>query len=351
MTGPDVSADADRIDTAKRRLLDLLDDQLAVVKPEAIARLGETYNRGDTRNIDPHITGRALRDLELTGKIITTQLEPTRGGASVATIQPADQHKRATAIRLAAGRKRLLYARYLGWASGTRRSPHGLIGPSGETAVRRAIIDSAALQPAAPGAGPVSQILNVRLNGAADSGGFMSPLVGGIPQAPVTVLIEVKSIREWIYPAASELFQVLHKCLLLKHAHPAVPVVPILVCRRAQETAFYMAKQLGFIIIEIGAQFLGDTVPEEQLLQVRNELGFTDLYRGTGPSLRVRDRLRDHLGPYLTQFADTWTRTAQDVVISAALSRLRNRIPGAERAELLNDVRNANRTNGNRGGW
>jgi len=193
---PGDPAEVSRLNIAKRRLLDLLDEQLAVVKTEAIARLGEGYHRGDTRNIDPHVTGLALRQLTQSGTIFTELPVPTRGGARVATIQPTDQRKRTTAIRAAAGRKRLLYARYLGWASGTRRSPHGLIGPAGETAVRRALIESTALQPASPAAGPVSEILNVRLNGAADSGGFMNPLRGGLPQPPVTVLIEVKSIRE-----------------------------------------------------------------------------------------------------------------------------------------------------------
>lgn len=340
-----------RIEVAKRRLLELLDQHLAMVKPEAIARLAEGYHRGDTRNIDPHVTGRALNELTKTRTIFTETAITTRGGATVATIQLTDQRKRKTAISGAAGRKRLLYARYLGWASGTRRSPHGLIGPAGETAVRRALIESTALQPAAPGAGPVNEILGVRLNGAADSGGFMNPLRKGIPQPPVTVLIEVKSIREWIYPDSSELYQVLHKCLLLKRIHPDIPVVPILVCRRAQKTAFFMAKQLGFLIIEMGAQFVGDTITEEQLLEVRNELGFSDLHLGTGPSLPVRDRMRQHLGPYLNEFAETWTATAQDPDIADLLSRLRNKLSRTERTTLLHDVRNANRAKGNRGGW
>lgn len=341
----------DRLEVAKHRLLELLAEHLALVKPEALARLGEGYHRGDTRNIDPHITGIALGELEAARKIVIESPQPTRGGARVATIQPADQRKRTTAISAAASRKRLLYARYLGWASGTQRSPHGLIGPAGEQAVRRAIIDSTALQPASPGAGPVSEILNVKLNGAADSGGFMNPLIRGIPQPPVTVLIEVKSIREWIYPDASELFQVLHKCLLLKRVHPDVPVVPILICRRAHKTAFFMAKQLGFIIIEMAAQFVGPTVTEDQLLQVRNELSFDDLYLGTGPSLPVRDRLRAHLGPYLQQFSDTWTGTALDPDIPDLLSRLRNKLSRVERLTLMNELRNTNRANGNRGGW
>jgi hypothetical protein len=84
--------------------------------------------------------------LEHDGEVITAPALPTRGGSAVATIQPANQRKRGTAIARAAGRKRLLYARYLGWARGTARYPHGMIGPAGERAVRSAIIDSAFMQ-------------------------------------------------------------------------------------------------------------------------------------------------------------------------------------------------------------
>jgi hypothetical protein len=112
-----------------------------------------------------------------------------------------------------------------------------------------------------------------------------------------------------------------------------------------------MAKQFGFFVIEMSAQFGGTTVTEEQLLAVRNGLAFTDLYRGTGPSLPVRDRLRDHLGPYLPQFADTWTQIALDPDIPDMLSRLRNRLSRTDRSILMNELRSANRTLGNQGGW
>jgi len=59
--------DEDRLEVAKDRLRQMLNEHLAVVKPEAIARLGEGYQRGDTRNIDPHLTGRALQELERAG--------------------------------------------------------------------------------------------------------------------------------------------------------------------------------------------------------------------------------------------------------------------------------------------
>jgi len=85
----------------------------------------------------------------------------------------------------------------------------------------------------------------------------MVPIVGGIPQPPITVLFEVKNIREWIYPNALELYQVLHKGVILQQANPTVPIVPSLICRGAQITAIYMAKALGFLIIDMGNNMSG----------------------------------------------------------------------------------------------
>jgi hypothetical protein len=345
-------AAAARLGDAKSRLLQLLDEQHSVVKPEAITRLAETYFRASetNNNIDPHITGQAIDELIQSG-ILTDTAETTRGGRRIHTIQRVDLPGRKTLTALASRRKRLLYTRYLGWATGSSRYPRGLIGPAGEAAARRAIMDSAALQPETPGAGEVSKILNVRLPGAADSGGYMTPIVGGLPQPPVTVLIEVKNLREWIYPTSSELYQVLNKAMLLKHANPTVPVVPILICRRAHPTTFFMAKQLGFLVIDMNIQYIGDTLDDDELDEVRNELGFTDLHHGTGPALRVRDRFRKHLPPVISQFADTWTETTADTNVSTLLGPLGRRIDGQERKLLVNELRNAHRAIGGSGGW
>ncbi len=106
----------------------------------------------------------------------------------------------------------------------------------------------------------------------------------------MTVLFEVKNLRSWIYPSAEELYQLLHKAVVLQIARPEQPIVPVFVCRKAHQTTFWMSYQLGFVTIDMDIQFVGD-VEEDELLEVRNELYFRDLAPGCGPSLRVRDRL------------------------------------------------------------
>ena len=70
-----------------------------------------------------------------------------------------------------------------------------------------------------------------------------------------------------------------------------------------------MASQLGFLIIDMRAQFIGTRVDEEPFMEVRNELFFTDLYLGDGPSLRVRDRLAKHLPKTIHLVATEWAAT------------------------------------------
>jgi hypothetical protein len=111
----------------------------------------------------------------------------------------------------------------------------------------------------------------------------------GVPGDPVTLLFEVKNVRQWIYPSAAEHFQLLTKALLVQRAQPDAAPVPILVCRKAHVTLFWMAKQLGFMVIDLEHQFIG-AVDELRMMEVRNGLWFTDLAIGDGPSLRVRDR-------------------------------------------------------------
>lgn len=277
-------------------------------------------------------------------------MEAARGGRDIETIQPADRTNRATKIDRAAARKRILYARYTGWAQGTKRHPQGLIGPAGETATRSAIVASGSLQPLTPGAAETASVLGVTLSGPVDSAGFMVPVLrGGIPGQPVTTIFEVKNIRSWIYPSAAELYQVLAKGVELQAAHPSQPILPVLVCRRAHQTTFWMAKQLGFMVIDMGRQFAGTAMTEDEVLEVRNELDFNDLYRGDGPSARVLDRLRDTIPGECADAAARWAQSTVD--LGTYFTSLKQRMPSKQRHLIVDQLREASKARGDRGGW
>jgi hypothetical protein len=165
----------------------------------------------------------------------------------------------------------------------------------------------------------------------------------------VTVLFEVKNTRSWIYPAAPELYQLLHKAAFLQTAHPGQPIVPVFACRRAHQTTFWMAKQLGFVAIEMNIQFAGD-VDQTDLLEVRNELHFVDLTHGSDPSLRIRDRLTRTLPRISADVAQQWADTMSDPDVIHLLATLR-RSRARDRDEPLASLRRANDLLGPPGGW
>lgn len=338
----------DYVERAKARILELLQQEHAMTVFETEARLGEVGHARSGLNIDPHHITTALRQLAEENHIVRVT-EATRGGGDITTIQPADQHKRTTAIAQAAGRKRLLYARYLSWAQSSSRHPSGRVGPAGEEAVRLALRNSGALQPAVPDFRETSTVLGVNLPGPVDSAGYMVPFVNGLPGPVTTILVEVKNIRSWIYPAAEELYQLLSKATLLQQAHPAQPIVPVFVCRKAHETTFWMARQLGFMVIDMGAQFVGD-VEQDKLDEVRRGLYFLDLQNGTGPSLRVRDRFRDTLPNHCSKIAERWRDTALNTTLAPRIMQLKT-ATAKDRSSHMEWFRYEVKAAGLQGGW
>lgn len=339
---------SDYTELAESRIYETLREEFAVVHLELESRLAERYWQGATNhNIDPHHITNALRNLRAGGAIEWVSGK-TRGGHELETIQPTDRAGRGTKIDRAAARKRLIYARYTGWAQGTKRHPHGLIGPAGEAAVRSALIESGSLQPAVPGFGETSELLGVKLAGALDSAGFIVPIVRGMPLTPITTIVEVKNIRSWIYPSSAEVYQLLSKAVQLQVPNPNQLIVPILVCRRAHRTTFWMAKQLGFFVIDMNRQFTGD-VEDDALLSVRNELHFNDLYAGTGPSLRVKERFQGTLPKHATGSAERWLQTTEDLGPTIlALRRSKNQ---QTHNLLMRRLRAESTARGDQGGW
>jgi hypothetical protein len=330
--------------------LGLLDVHYALAHAELEARIAEASHVGSTDNIDPHHITSALRELNATGQIQWDNAT-ARGGQHIATIQPTNTARRATKIAQAAARKRLLFARYNGWAQSSVRYPQGLIGPAGERAVRTALAAAGTLRPAEPDFGETRRLLGMPLNGPVDSAGYLVALdKAGLPSAPITVLVEVKNIRSWIYPNSPELYQVLDKAATLQERHPERPILPVLACRRAHKTTFWMASQLGFMVIAMERQFV-DRVDTAELLEVRNELHFQDLHVVTEPAARVRDRFRDVIPDHAAKFAATWALTCADLDSVTTIHQLRYTTDQDERADLLHDLRARTKELGGRGGW
>ncbi|SFW11541.1 hypothetical protein [Amycolatopsis australiensis] len=339
--------EAEYTQRAEERIREVLNVEHAVVPLELEARISEAGYADSGININPHHISNALRNLVARGEVLRTGPVASRGGHQIETIQPADQRRRKTAITHAAARKRLLYGRYLGWAQGTERYRHGLIGPAGEAAVRGGLLMSGGIQPFRPDAGEVTRLLGTDLPGPLDSAGIHVPLLVGELGEPIVVMIEIKNIRGWMYPSSEEVYQLLDKACVLQTAHPDQPILPVFVCRKAQDPLFWMAQQLGFMVIDLGIQFAGD-VEQASLDEIRNELAFSDLRVGAGPSVRVRDRFQKTVPKHGTRWAADWRKTVANHHLVHYIHELRY-AKGYERNVLMQEFRQFVKDAGYRG--
>ncbi len=231
--------------------------------------------------INPHHLTNALRRLAGEGRI-REEIDETRGGRRVPVIVPTDQRKHMTKVAKAAARKRILQARYLGGAEQSSRGVN-VIGDAGEIVTHRSL----------SAAGPIGiKVFNERggrienLLGQHVAGGPLDAAAQLIVEVDavlgvVTIPIEVKNLRPWLYPRAAENYQLLDKSARLQIAFPNHLIMPVMVLRRAHFLSFAMAKHLGLFFVQFpfSAQPIlpHNTVNREHLAEVEAELGYTFL--------------------------------------------------------------------------
>lgn len=265
---------------AREVILEMLLEYHAVVPLEIVARAGEYPWRNSDVRLDQHHLNYALAALERSGTVVR---EPalTRGGRNVVVLHLPVTAGRKRVIERASARKRLLDARYLGWASGTERQ-EGLLGPTAERVVHRSILEAAPVpgfRLVNPVAGAAAEILGVAVRrGPLDNAVLYNPIGAA---KPYVIPVEVKSLRPWIYPRDEKLYQLLYKAAMLADDLPDVHVLPVLVCRKAHFTLFRMARELGFHVVDtMLVQWLPqlEAVKEHHVIQVREGLGYVDIH-------------------------------------------------------------------------
>lgn len=326
------------IDLGKESIVRLLENEHAVVWPEVEAKLADRAYYPNTRPIQPHHLTSARKEHRDDG-IIREQTEVTRGGRDVPFLTLADVGRHGEAVKEAAARKRLLQARYLSWAVTLN-----LLGPAGERATHTALMETAprvGYRVELPSGGPVNSLFGEPIEGGALDNAAHLQVVDdrGIATGVVTVLIEVKNVRERIYADSERLHPLLYKAASLKRRFPDVDVVPILVCRRAAYNTFTMAKAFGFYVADAKAQFLPrrEDVTPTAVQEVRAGLGYEDLTQEVKPN-RL---LTAHFG---RSFPKVVSRAARDWAVYGPeyidyFDRLRDpAIPRLERAALADDL-------------
>jgi len=339
-----MASEATYVTMARRSILNLLEKEHALVSLEIEAKL-TIPQRGLPTGLNPHILTAAKRELLDEGAIeIVTS--PTRGGRTISVTALADRKGRETAFQQAAQRKRILLARYYGWTQDQpkRRSP---VGHAGEIVEHKSLLAAAPtgfklLKPEGPGIESVFG--NPVPGGSLDDAAFLQTEdKDGLPTGSVFLPIEVKNVREWIYPDAAELYQLLDKAVRIKAEHPDLPMAPVLVCRRASYFATAMAKELGFFIAQTGNQFIR---PLEEVMaadgrllrEIQSELGFQDLIATENEHLSLTRLFTKSLPPIAARTAERFAQAAP--VLASYTGALRGvNLSFAERREIMSHLR------------
>jgi hypothetical protein len=118
----------------------------------------------------------------------------------------------------------------------------------------------------------------------------------------------------------------LAKAFLLQRQHPDHLFVPVLICRRAQQLVFWMARDLGFLTFYTKVQPIAphSEAPPDKVQEVREELGY-DLDQSGEPLPFLVRRFRDTLPTVALATARKWQATAAAFAdIPSSLDDLRN---------------------------
>jgi hypothetical protein len=299
------------VQLGREAIMHLLQEERAAPWIEIEAKVSDApYSVVGTR-VEPHHLSEARSQLVGQGAVVMS-IGSTRGGSEVAILHLAGSSGRRFEDAIA--RKRLLTARYYGWARGTRTRP-GRFGPAGEKAAHDALLAAApsGYTIESPGR-EVSTLLGVPVTGPLDAAAhYLVRDESGIPGKVVTVPIEVKNLRDWIYPSSRELYQLLSKAAIIQDARPERLVAPVLICRRAHITTMRMAKQIGFFVIPIERQYVHQ-VDEDALIEVRAELGLIDLVQQIGPDERMVRFFHTHLPKVIERTANDWSDSGPSFV-------------------------------------
>jgi len=334
MSPVDLDAIARYVDQGRHALIELLEQEHAAVWAEVQAKIADEVWPTLPNHVEPHHLTTVRRKL-IADEIIEEVAAPTRGGRTELVLAFTDRASRPGGERAfedAAARKRLLAARYHSWGRGSKGHPN-VIGSAGERMVRASLLAAAPGRytplPVSP-SGELTHLFGKPVpGGPLDNAAYLTLTdVLGRPTGVVTVLIEVKNVRHWIYPESAELYDLLDKAARLQVANPGQPFVPVLVCRRAHRTTFLMAAQLGFFVVDAKAQFLLQVqdVRPEHVEQVRRELGFRDLVliapSSTQSSSSMRRRFEVVIPSVAARSAERFAQSASIVTkVSATLRK------------------------------
>lgn len=284
----------DPVVRARHAVLTVVAAEHAAVAPEVEARLCEHATPGVAARLDPADVRLAIDDLEASGQLRRLRSRSSLPGREVPVLilaEPADR-ERAQAV---AEHKRDLFARYLTWTD----------GPGAPATVAADHVVHASLQVAARsgyrvGATPPSDVVV-----------YVPPAA---PDQPILMPIAVRNTREWLMPHSRGLYRLLLTSTRIQVTERAVPMVPMIVCRRAHPQLVAMGRDLGFVVVESRREHVLPSVAETAVAEVRTGLGLTDLARADGPDPALISRFEQIVPVMAVPLVARWRRTAMTTI-------------------------------------
>ena len=314
----------------------------ALLRPEADAILGDSnwvFHRNlgfpDQRPPQPHIITPAHRRLVEEGVIVDrTKVLNKRAVKVWVDARGLNTRGRKTETERAERHKRRLYRRYLAWTHNTN-----LCGHVAEQAVHSSIRSLAAegqlsIAPGKPG--HLTRLPNRdKFPGPLDAGGYWYRARSDPASGVIRFAVEVKNIRNWIYPRSNELWGLLAKL----SGFP--DVIPVLVSRRIWPMTFPFFKAVGVLGHQTGKQWFTNPSDSDEprhrltpteLGRVASKLSFRDMTYLADPTQPQK--------PLVRWFADTPYKKSDNRELGArSLERWRLAAPIVRRHSRL---RNSN---------
>lgn len=265
-------------------------DRGAFLWPEALAVLSETdWIRShvfagfpEAWFVDPIHLGAARTSLVKQGML--RQETTLLGGRFVTAYlwtEDLTRYGRRTDIRSLASTKRRLYRRYLQWTGRT-----ALCGGHAEALVEtalRSLTGRALWLPSTFRRGNVREVMGRPIaGGPLDAAGFWATDRDDPTKPFVPFVVEVKNLRDSLYPWDNEVWDLLAKA----SAFP--DVVPVLVARRLHQMTFNMFKDLGALGTLLGNQVFSTAIDAEDFRRVTTGLSLHNAERSDAESVMPR---------------------------------------------------------------
>src|SRR5665213_127758 len=112
--------------------------------------------------------------------------------------------------------------------------------------------------------------------------------------------IEVKNIREWIYPDREEVTEMLLKCC-------SIDAVPVLIARRIHFSTFHVLSRCGVVFHQTYNQLLPVTVSAlADQVRHKDAFGFHDIRVGNDPDVRLQKFIGENLPKVLPDARQTF---------------------------------------------